>query len=224
MVKRTVLLSVLFVLWLTSLGQDTTQVADTHNRYTPYIMHTFGVHIRARYAYMMEYNVRPFPHAEIKLEGGTADHTHYNLMGFSTTKTTGRYLGIGISILSNNYYKPVDSYKLQKSIIGSFSAGLGSLNFVGNQTFASSLFPDHNIEIQEEGIDYVYFETRLGFEIILDRVVRFDVYPLQFTWSNITSDSKLNHQYIPAIGITRNGIYNPGLGVHIAINQIRKKE
>ncbi|MFT5512921.1 MAG: hypothetical protein ACI8SE_001320 [Bacteroidia bacterium] len=110
---------------------DTSQQSDTLLPYKPFFMHTAGIHVRSRYSYMVEYNARPSPHAEIKFEGGTADHTHYNLMGFSTTKNTGRYAGFGVSFLSNNYFNPVTSYRIQHSVVSSFSAGIGSLNFEG---------------------------------------------------------------------------------------------
>ncbi|MFT5723565.1 MAG: hypothetical protein ACI9JN_000679 [Bacteroidia bacterium] len=101
----------------TSTKTDTTQVSDTLLQYKPYFMHTAGIHVRTRYAYMLEYNFRGIPYTEIKLQGGTADHTHYNLMGFSTTKTTGRYYGFGLSFNSNNYFKPVKSYKKQHVLL-----------------------------------------------------------------------------------------------------------
>ncbi len=187
-------------------------------------MHTFGVHVRAKYAYLMEYNLRPIPHIEVKLEGGTADHTHYNLMGFTTTKTTGRYAGVGLSILSRDYFKPIKNDHVQTSFIGGFGFGFGRLNFRGNHTFDGSIFPGYQLEVTDENIAYNYAEVRLGFEIIIDRVVRFDIYPIQFTSYTLTTRTTTDHQYIPAIGVTKNGGFNPGLGVHIVINQILKEK
>ena len=187
-------------------------------------MHTFGVHVRAKYAYLMEYNLRTIPHIEFKLEGGTADHTHYNLMGFSTTKTTGRYAGFGLSVLSRDYFKPVKNYHIQTSIIGGFGLGFGGLNFKGDQLVPGVTFPSYQLEVIDERISYTYTELRLGFEVLIDRVIRFDIYPIQFTSYNITSNTSVPHQYIPAIGVVRNGGYNPGLGIHIAINQILKEK
>ena len=203
---------------------DTSQQRDTFQVYKPFFMHTVGVHVRSRYSYMIEYNARPFPHTEFKVEGGTADHPHYNLMGFSTTKTTGRYAGIGLSFLSNDYFKPVTSYHIQHGVVASLSAGFGSLHFTGEKEFEGNYYQNFVSNITEENIQYRYMIFRLGYEIILDRVVRFDIYPIQFTWHSIKDNPMLNHEYIPAIGVTRNGAFNPGFGVHIVFNKIKKKK
>lgn len=187
-------------------------------------MHTAGIHVRTRYAYMVEYNFRGIPFTEIKIEGGTADHTHYNLMGFTTTKTTGRYVGFGVSFTSNNYFKPVTSYRLQHCVVASFATGFGSLNFAGEKEFEGGFYPNYLGRYVEEGIAYKFTEFRLGYEIILDRVIRFDIYPIQFTYHTIDNPQVLSHQYIPAIGITKNGHFNPGFGMHIVLNQIKKKK
>jgi hypothetical protein len=79
-------------------------------------------------------------------------------------------------------------------------------------------------KITEENVQYSYRIFRLGYEIILDRVVRFDIYPIQFTWYTINDNPTLEHQYIPAIGVTRNGVFNPGVGVHIVFNKVKKKK
>jgi hypothetical protein len=197
---------------------------DTLLPYTPYFMHQTGVHVRSRYAYLLEYNLRFLPHTEFKLSGGTADHTHYNLMGFTTTQSLGRYVGIGISLLSKNYFKPTTDYHIQKSIVVSYNYGQGNLNFVGDHKIPGTVFPDLTIESTEENMRYRYSEIRIGVELIIDRVIHFDIYPLQFTYYNITSDTYWPHQYIPAIGVVRNGVYNPGFGMHIIINQSRKKK
>jgi len=198
--------------------------SDTFLPYKPYTMHTAGIQVRSRYAYMLEYNFRGIPHTEIKVEGGTADHTHYNLMGFSTTKTTGRYAGIGVSFLSTNYYKPVKTYRLQHGFVASFSMGLGTLHFLGEKEFPGNYYPSFSGQISEENVPYQYTIFRLGYEVILDRVIRFDIYPVQFTNHSIIEQTLLDHQYIPAIGVTRNGSFNPGFGVHIVLNQIKKKK
>jgi hypothetical protein len=203
---------------------DSIQVADTFLKYKPYYMHTVGIQARTRYAYILEYNFKGIPHAEIKLAGGTADHTHYNLMGYTTTKTTGRYFGFGASIASRNYYKPVKSYKAQHGLVASFVYGVGRLNFSGEKEFKGGIYSSYLSQVIDEQVDYTFTEFRLGYELILDRVIRFDIYPVQFTYHTITSVSKLNHQYIPAIGITKNGHYNPGFGVHIVLNQIKNKK
>lgn len=83
---------------LTFNQSDSIAVTDSSDKDTllpikPYYMHSFGVCARARYAYIAEYNFRFIPHLELKLAGGTADHTHYNIMGYDQTKVTGRYIG-----------------------------------------------------------------------------------------------------------------------------------
>lgn len=203
---------------------DSLQQSDSLLPYKPYFMHTAGIHVRTRYAYMVEYNFRAIPHIEMKLEGGTADHTHYNLMGFNTTKTTGRYLGFGVSFTSTNYFKPVTSYHIQHGFVASYATGFGSLNFSGEKEFEGIYYPNYVGKHVEEGVEYHFTEFRLGYEIILDRVIRFDIYPIQFTYYNIPNPQILSHQYVPAVGITKNGRYNPGFGIHIVLNQIKKKK
>jgi len=197
---------------------------DTLLPYTPYFMHQAGVHVRSRYAYLLEYNLRFLPHTEFKVSGGTADHTHYNLMGFSSTKSLGRYAGIGISLLSRNYFKPTKDYRFQKSIVVGFNYGRGNLNFLGDHKLSGNVFPDFTIESTEENMRYRYSELRIGVELIIDRVIHFDIYPLQFTYYKMLSETYWPHQYIPAIGVVRNGVYNPGLGMHIIINQSKKRK
>lgn len=196
---------------------------DTFLRYKPFRMHDFGVVVRARYAYLMEYNFRPAPHFEIKLGGGTADHTHYNLMGFTTTKITGRYAGFGLSFTSNNYFKPVTSYHHQHGFVVSVFGGMGNLHFSGEKTYSGDYFFDLNTVTTEENIGYQFYEFRLGYELIVDRVVRFDIYPIQLTKATATDKQNLEHQYFPAIGVARNSIFNPGIGIHLIINQVKKK-
>lgn len=187
-------------------------------------MHNFGVHVRTRYSYMLEYNLRAIPHTEFKIQGGTADHTHYNLMGFSTTKTTGRYLGFGISFVSHNYFKPVKSYRLKHGLIVSYSSGQGTLNFAGQEVYEGLFYQNLEAQVTEQNVRYSYSELRIGYEILFDRVVRFDIYPFQLTRHTLKEEAFLNHQYIPAIGITKNGPFNPGFGIHIAINQLKSKK
>ena len=104
---------------------------------------------------MLEYNFRGIPHTEIKIEGGTADHTHYELMGFDITKTTGRYLGFGASFTSKNYFKPVTSYHILHGFIASFATGFGTLNFAGEKEFKGGYYPNFVGRHVEENVEYM---------------------------------------------------------------------
>lgn len=205
-------------------AQDSTDRQDSLLPYKPYRMHSFGVHVRSKYAYLLEYNFRTWPHVELKLEGGTADHNHFNLSGFSTTTTSGRYAGVGLSLLSSNYFKPRKSYHIQRSILASAGYGIGRMNFHGEQTIESTYFKDRNYSHTQNNIDYTYLELRLGFEVIVDRVIRFDVYPVQFTFYEFKSAVDLPYRYIPATGLMKYGNFNPGLGIHANINQLKRKK
>ncbi|MFT5723564.1 MAG: hypothetical protein ACI9JN_000678 [Bacteroidia bacterium] len=102
--------------------------------------------------------------------------------------------------------------------------GFGKLNFVGEKEFEGNYYPNYASTLMEEKLAYTYTEFRVGYEIILDRVIRFDIYPIQFTYHSLSANATFDHQFIPAIGVTKNGHFNPGMGVHIVLNQIKGKK
>ena len=208
---------------------DSTVVTDSSHKDTllplrPYYMHSFGVCALARNAYIAEYNFRFIPHLEFKLAGGTADHSHYNIMGYDQTKVTGRYIGGGISFNSTNYFKRQTTYHRQHGIVASVVVGQGGLHFLGSKEYAGRLYPNHRVTREDFELSYRFVEWRLGYEMIIDRVVRFDLYPIQFTNATILNPGDIEHQYIPAIGAIRQTTFNPGLGIHLLINQNKKEE
>ena len=101
--------------------------------------------------------------------------------------------------------------------------GQGGLYFTGSKEFQGRLYPNHTITKEDFDLDYRFVEWRIGYEMIVDRVVRFDIYPIQFTYATILNPGDIEHQYIPAIGAIRQTTFNPGLGIHFLINQNKKE-
>lgn len=85
------------------------------------------------------------------------------------------------------------------------------------------MYPNHTVSREDFDLNYRFVEWRLGYEMIIDRVVRFDIYPIQFTNATILNPGDIEHQYIPAIGAIRQTTFNPGLGIHLLINQNKKE-